>query len=73
MGYMRYQRGSVVKRGKKGQQVWYGVWREDVPKPDGDSLAVSEWSDSGLYQEFRTVRRHTSIFRVSWVRNHQLI
>jgi len=34
MGYMRYQR-SVVKRGKKGQQVWYGVWREDVPKPDG--------------------------------------
>lgn len=35
MGYMRYQRGSVVKRGKKGQQVWYGVCREDVPKPDG--------------------------------------
>jgi RNA polymerase sigma-70 factor (ECF subfamily) len=38
----------------------------------GDSLAVSEWFDSGLCPKFRTVRRHTSISRVSWVRSHQL-
>jgi integrase len=35
MGYRRYQRGSVMKRGNKGQQTWYGMWREDVPNPDG--------------------------------------
>jgi len=26
----RYQRGCVVLRGKKGQKVWYGKFREDV-------------------------------------------
>ena len=31
MDFRRYQRGSVFKRGKKGQQVWIGMWREDVP------------------------------------------
>ena len=31
----RYQQGSIVRRGKRGQQVWYGVFREDVPIPDG--------------------------------------
>jgi integrase len=35
MGYRRYQHGSVLKRGKKGSQMWYGMWREDVPKPEG--------------------------------------
>jgi len=35
MGFKRYQRGSVSKRGSKGKQMWYGMWREDVPKPDG--------------------------------------
>ena len=34
MGCRRYQQGSVVKRGKRGQQVWYGMWREDVSNPD---------------------------------------
>jgi integrase len=35
VGFKRYQRGSVLKRGSKGKQMWYGVWREDVPNPDG--------------------------------------
>jgi len=35
MGFKRYQRGSVLKKGSKGKQMWYGMWREDVPKPDG--------------------------------------
>jgi integrase len=30
----RYQRGYVYKTGKN-QKVWYGMWREDVRKPDG--------------------------------------
>jgi len=30
MDFRRYQRGSVHKRGKRGQQVWIGRWREDV-------------------------------------------
>jgi excisionase family DNA binding protein len=34
-GFRRYQRGSVLKRGKKGQQTWYGMWREDVLDADG--------------------------------------
>lgn len=28
--YDRYQRGSVIARGKKGKKVWYGKFREDV-------------------------------------------
>ena len=35
MGYRRYQRGSVYKSGKRGRQVWVGMWREDVPNADG--------------------------------------
>ena len=30
----RYQRGYVYKTGKK-QKVWYGMWREDAPTPEG--------------------------------------
>src|SRR6202521_5650819 len=30
----RYQRGSVFKKGKRSK-TWYGMWREDVRKPDG--------------------------------------
>jgi integrase len=35
MGFKRYQRGSVLRRGSKGKQMWYGMWREDVPNPGG--------------------------------------
>jgi hypothetical protein len=28
MGFKRYQRGSVFKRGGRGKQMWYGMWRE---------------------------------------------
>jgi hypothetical protein len=34
----RYQRGYVYKTGiKTGKRikVWYGMWREDVKRPDG--------------------------------------
>jgi integrase len=34
MGLRRYQRGSVVKQGKR-IKAWYGMWREDVRLPDG--------------------------------------
>jgi integrase len=35
MGFKRYQRGSVYKSGKRGRQVWVGMWREDVPNANG--------------------------------------
>jgi hypothetical protein len=35
MDFRRYQRGSVFKRGKRGSQVWVGMWRDDVATPDG--------------------------------------
>jgi integrase len=35
MGFKRYQRGSVFKKGGRGNQMWYGMWREDVPNPEG--------------------------------------
>jgi integrase len=34
--FRRYQTGSVIQRGKKGQRMWYGIFRQDVPQPDGD-------------------------------------
>ena len=33
----RYQRGYVYKTGKN-QKVWYGMWREDVRRPDGEAV-----------------------------------
>lgn len=35
MDFRRYQRGSVYKVGKRGRQVWVGMWREDVPIAEG--------------------------------------
>ena len=34
MRLRRYQRGYVYKAGKR-IKVWYGMWREDIQKPDG--------------------------------------
>src|SRR5271170_5520605 len=31
----RFQKGMLLKKGKRGQQVWYGVFREDTPNADG--------------------------------------
>ena len=33
--YDRYQRGSVIARGKKGKRTWYGKFREDIQTPAG--------------------------------------
>ena len=33
----RYQRGYVYKTGKK-VKVWYGMFREDIPQPDGQVI-----------------------------------
>ena len=54
MGLRRYQRGSVVKRGKRGQQVWYGMWREDVPNPDGDFVRRQRCVKLGTVSELPT-------------------
>ncbi len=59
MGLRRYQRGSVVKQGKR-IKAWYGIWREDLRLPDGGFFrrkrkvrlgAVNELSRSRAYDE----------------------
>src|SRR5260370_39884394 len=35
MGLDVYQRGAVLRRGSRGKQMGYGMWGEDVPRPDG--------------------------------------
>jgi len=35
VNFKRYQRGAVYKVGKRGSQVWVGMWREDVPIAGG--------------------------------------
>lgn len=50
----RYQQGSLIKRGKRGQQMWYGMWREDAPKPDGGFERHQRWVKLGSVSEFPT-------------------
>jgi integrase len=52
MGFKRYQRGSVMKRGSKGKQMWYGMWREDVPSPDGGFVRRQRNVKLGPVSEF---------------------
>lgn len=49
----RYQRGSVVARGRKGKKVWYGKFREDVLTPDG-TLRKQRLVRLGTISEFPT-------------------
>jgi len=35
MDFKRYQRGSVYRSGRRGKQVWKGMWRQDVPNANG--------------------------------------
>lgn len=53
MGLRRFQRGSVVKQGKK-VKVWYGIWREDVRQPDGGFVRCKRKVRLGTVSEFPT-------------------
>lgn len=53
MGLRRFQRGSVVKQGKK-VKVWYGIWREDVKQPDGGFVRCKRKVRLGTVSEFPT-------------------
>lgn len=53
MGFKRrFQKGHVLKKGKRGQQVWYGMWREDVPKADGGFTRHQRSARLGSVSEF---------------------
>jgi integrase len=49
----RYQQGYVYKAGKR-QKVWYGMWREDVQKPDGGLARRQKNVRLGTLREFPT-------------------
>jgi integrase len=51
MGFRRYQRGYLYKRGKHAK-VWYGMWREDVPQPDGQAVRRQRKERLGTLSEF---------------------
>ena len=49
----RYQRGYVYKTGKK-IKVWYGMFREDIPQPDGRFVRRQRNVRLGTLSEFPT-------------------
>lgn len=49
----RYQRGYVYKTGK-ATKVWYGMWREDVMRPDGTLLRRQHNVKLGTLSELPT-------------------
>lgn len=49
----RYQRGYVYKTGKT-TKVWYGMWREDVKRPDGSLLRRQHNVKLGTLSELPT-------------------
>jgi integrase len=50
----RYQRGTVFKKGKR-IKTWYGMWREDVPKPDGGIVRRQRKIRLGTVSELPTL------------------
>jgi integrase len=50
--FRRYQCGSLLKRGKKGRQMWYGVFREDVPQLDGGIARKQRFVRLGPVSEY---------------------
>jgi integrase len=54
MGCKRYQKGSLIKRGKRGRQMWYGIWREDIPNADGGLIRRQRCVKLGSVSEFPT-------------------
>jgi len=50
----RYQRGSVFKKGKRSK-TWYGMWREDVRKPDGGIVRRQRKIRLGTVSELPTL------------------
>jgi hypothetical protein len=53
MGFRRYQRGSLYKRGKQ-VKTWYGMWREDVPQANGQVIRRQRKERLGTLSEFPT-------------------
>lgn len=50
--FRRYQSGSVIQRGKKGQRVWYGIFRQDVPQPNGQAKRKQVFVRLGRVSEY---------------------
>lgn len=55
MAKLRYQKGSLILRGKR-KQVWVGRWREDVPQPDGTLKRIHRKEVLGTFEDFPSKR-----------------
>jgi integrase len=55
MAHRRFQRGYVYQRG----ETWYGRWREDLIRQDGQIARVQKNVVIGTLQEYRTKRLAT--------------
>ena len=71
MGFKRYQRGSVYKSGKRGKQVWVGMWREDVPNAEGGFNRRQRKVKLGTMPRFQIVPKRWNVFQFSCFRNRQ--
>lgn len=52
--FRRYQQGRLTKLGKAGKQVWYGVFRVDVPQLDGPPKRKQKKVRLGSVADFPT-------------------
>jgi hypothetical protein len=50
--FRRYQNGSIIQRGKKGQRMWYGIFRQDVPQPNGEAKRKQVFVRLGPVSEY---------------------
>lgn len=55
MAKLRYQKGSLILRGKR-KQVWVGRWREDVPQLDGSFKRIHRGEILGTFEDYPSRR-----------------
>jgi excisionase family DNA binding protein len=50
--FRRYQKGSVIQRGRKGRRMWYGIFRQDVPLTNGKAKRKQVFAWLGPVSEY---------------------
>jgi integrase len=55
MARRRYQKGRLILRGKR-EQVWVGMWREDIIQADGSTHRIRKSEVLGTLKDYKTQR-----------------
>ena len=63
--FRRYQQGRLFKQGKRGRQVWYGVFRVDEPQSDGSFLRKQKKVRLGAVSEYPTLEMANEQLRIA--------